>query len=176
MGTRLFPEKINDFKIYANDSKDLTGIADVELPALNSKTEEIDGAGIAGSYEAATFGHFESMQFKINWRMITDEIAQFLKPDSIKVDCRVVNQEYDNIGKSYRFIPNRIVIEGHVTKNELGKVSKGGLYEGSSEVEVTYFKLMRDGKTLIEIDKRNYKYVIDGVDYMKPIRKALGME
>lgn len=94
MGTRLFPEKINDFRVYVNGKNDLLGLADIELPELNQITEEIDGSGIAGKYESATFGHFESMQFKLNWRLITGEIAPFLNPDAISIDCRIGNQEY----------------------------------------------------------------------------------
>ncbi|MEX3625834.1 phage major tail tube protein [Viridibacillus arvi] len=172
----LIPEKINDYRIFPSGKPDLLGTADVQLPKLESMTESMSGAGIAGEYEASTLGHFQSMQLTINWRMLTGELATFLKPDALDLDCRVANQEYDKLAGSYKFVPNRIVVKGHAKGNDLGKVSKGGTYEASTEIEVTYLKLIRDGKTLIEIDKLNYKYVVDGVDVMKPIRKALGME
>jgi len=174
--TGLIPEKINDYRVFPSGGTDLLGTADIQLPKLESMSETISGAGIAGEYDSSTLGHFQSMQATLNWRMLTDEIATFLNPDAIHLDCRIANQEYDKLNNSYKFIPNRVVIKGHSKTNDLGKVSKGGTYEASTEIEVTYLKLIRDGKTLIEVDKLNYKYVVNGKDVMAPIRKALGMK
>lgn len=175
MPTKRFPEKINDYRVYANGKKDVLGLVDIELPELNSITEEIDGAGILGKYESATLGHYESMQLKLNWRLVTGELAPFLKPDAMSLDIRVANQEYAQANNSYEIIPTRILVKGHVPKNGLGKVAKGGLGEGSSEIEVTYIKMFYNEKVLIEYDRFNYKFVVDGVDVMKPVRKALGL-
>lgn len=175
MVTKRFPEKINDYRVFANGKKDVIGIADIELPELNSITEEIDGAGVLGKYESATLGHFESMQVKINWRLVTGELAPFLKPDAMTLDIRIANQEYAAASNSYETIPTRVLVKGHVSKNSLGKVAKGALGEGSSEVEVTYIKIFYNDKVLIEYDRFNYKFVVDGVDVMKKVRKALGL-
>lgn len=171
----VIPEKINDFRVYANGSTDYKGLADLQLPSFDAMTETINGAGIAGEYESTNFGHYQSMKLVLNWSMITEELTEFLKPGSIQVDCRVVNQEYDPTSAKHKFVPNRVLVKGHVTKNDLGKAAKNGKYEGSSEIEVTYIKLERNGKTLIELDKINYVYKVDGVDYMAEIRAGLGL-
>jgi hypothetical protein len=49
-----------------------------------------------------------------------------------------------------------------------------GSADTSGEYVVYYFAAYKDGKQLWEVDKRNMKCVIDGVDYMAPVRKALG--
>lgn len=171
----IVPEKLNDFRVFANGSPDLKGVADLQLPSFDAMTETLSGAGVAGEYESVTFGHFQSMKFVINWRMITDELIDFLRPEAISVDCRLANQEYDSTAGKHRFRPNRVFVRGQVTKNDLGKAAKGSAYEGSSEVEVTYIKVEREGKTIVELDKINYKFVVDGFDYMAAIREALGM-
>jgi P2 family phage contractile tail tube protein len=171
----VIPEKINDFRVFLNGSPDLKGVADLQLPSFDAMTETISGAGVAGEYESVSFGHFQSMKFTINWRMITNELTEFLKPEALQIDCRLANQEYDQTTGRHQFKPNRVVVKGHVTKNDLGKAAKGSAYEGSTEVEVVYIKLEREGKTLVELDKINYIYVVDGVDYMADIRQALGM-
>lgn len=171
----LIPEKLNDFRVFVSGSPDLKGVADLQLPSFEAMTETISGAGIAGEYESNNFGHFQSMKFTLNWRMITDELTAFLKPGAIQIDCRLANQEYDQTSGSYQFKANRVVVKGHVIKNDLGKAAKGSPYEGSSEVEVLYIKVERDGKTIVELDKINYIYNVDGVDYLAGIRKALGM-
>ena len=47
--------------------------------------------------------------------------------------------------------------------------------DASNEFECTYLKITLDGKDMVEIDKLNYKCVIDGTDYLADIRTALGM-
>lgn len=171
----LVPEKLNDFRIFANSSPDLKGVADLQLPSLDAMTETVNGAGIAGEYEAPNLGHFQSMKFTLNWRMITDELTEFLSLGDVQVDCRLANQEYDQTSGAYQFKANRVVVKGPVTKNDLGKAAKGSPYEGSTEIEVKYLKLERDGKTLLELDKVNYIYKVNGVDLLADLRKALGM-
>jgi uncharacterized protein len=172
----IIPEKLNDFRVFVSGSPDLKGVADLQLPSFDAMTESISGAGIAGEYESVNYGHFQSMKFTLNWRMITGEIAEFLKPEAIQLDCRLANQEYDSTLGKHKFNPNKVVVKGQVTKNDLGKAAKGSAYDGSSEVEVTYIKLEREGVKLVEIDKTNYIYEVNGVDYMAAIREALGME
>lgn len=170
----IIPEKLNDFRIFVSGSTDLKGVADLQLPSFESMTDPVSGAGIAGEYESPNFGHFQSMKFTINWRMITSELTPFLKPGVIGVDCRLANQEYDQTAGKYVFNANRVVVKGSVVKNDLGKASKGSTYEGSTDIEVTYIKVERAGKAIVELDKINYIYKVNGVDYMADIRKALG--
>jgi len=171
----MIPEKLNDFKVYANDNPSLAGVSDIQLPSLNFLSDTVTGSGILGEYNAPNFLQTESMQLTINWRMITDNISEFLKPESIKLDCRLANQEYDPVSSKHSFVANRLVVRGNVTGNDLGRATKGSGYEGSSTVEVLYFKLERNGSTLIEIDKINYVFVVDGTDYTAQLREALGM-
>lgn len=171
----IIPEKLNDFRVFVSGSSDLKGVADLQLPSFDGMTETISGAGIAGEYESVNYGHFQSMKLTLNWRMITNELTEFLKPGPIKIDCRLANQEYNQKAGKHQFVANRVLVKGHVTKNDLGKASKGSPYEGSSEIEVIYIKIERAGKTIVELDKVNYIYKVAGVDHMAAIRKALGM-
>jgi uncharacterized protein len=170
----IIPEKLNDFRIFVSGSTDLKGVADLQLPSFDGMTETVNGAGIAGEYESVNFGHFQSMKFTINWRMITSELLEFLKPGTLQIDCRLANQEYDQTQGKHKYIPNRVFVRGMVTKNDLGKAAKGSPYDGSTEIEVIYIKVERNGVTLVELDKINYIYKVNGVDYMAEIRKALG--
>lgn len=172
----IVPEKLNDFRIYISGKPDLKGVADLQLPSLESLTDTVNGAGMLGEYDSPAYGHFQSMKFLINWRVPSDEMLDFYKPEAITVECWLANQEYDAVKSHHDFKPNRVVVHGLVTKNDLGKAQKGSPYESSTEIEVLYMKLERDGKVLLEIDKINYIYVVDGVDYAARLREALGMD
>lgn len=170
-----FPEKINDYKIYVNKKPELRGIGDLQLPSFDSLTESVNAAGILGEIEIPIFGQFSSMKFVINWTMITDEITTFLETGNLTVDARIANQEHDTTQGESKFIPQRVFVRGKATKNDFGKVAKGQGYEGSTEIEVTYIKIERNGVTMVELDKLNYIYKVNGEDQLKGLRAALGM-
>lgn len=174
MGGQIIPEKLNDFRIYT-DSTNLKGVGDLQLPSFESMTETVSGAGVAGEYESPNIGHFSGMKLTINWKMITDDITVFLKPKTINIDCRLANQEYDATNGEHEIVANRVVVRGIPTTNDLGKAEKGSPYDASTEVEILYIKIQRDSKTLLELDKVNYVFKVDGVDYMADLRKALGL-
>lgn len=175
MAGQVVPERLNDFKIYANGSTDLKGVADLQLPSFETMTETVSGAGILGEYESPNIGHFGSMKFTINWRVITDDISEFLKPKEISLDCRLANQEYDLSNGGYKIAANRVVVRGIPTTNDFGKAEKNSPYDASTEIEVLYIKIERNRKVLVEYDKVRHIYKVDGVDYLADLRKALGM-
>ncbi|MFF2794981.1 phage major tail tube protein [Lysinibacillus xylanilyticus] len=169
------PEKLNEFRVYVNGSPELKGVSDLQLPSLKAMAETVGGGGIMGEYESPNYSHLESMKLTINWRSINSELLDFLKPKSLKLDCRLVNQELDSVKMEHGFNVNRVVIRGIPISNDLGKASKGSPYEGSSEIEVLYMKMESNGKTLIEIDKLNYIYRVGDEDFMDKLKAALGI-
>lgn len=168
------PEKLNDFRIY-KDGNNKAGIADIKLPSFDPIVEAVRGAGILGEYESANIGHFQSMKLAINWRMLTVDFASLMEPREAMYDCRGANQVLNSVTGEYEFSSVRVLVKGAPTKNDPGKMEKGASYEGSTEIEATYIKVEIDGAVLVELDKINYKYVVNGKDYMADVRKALGL-
>ena len=68
----IVPEQLVNYKIY-NGFSDMIGTADVTLPSLESMTNEVKGAGIAGSYNSPVTGHYGPMSMTVNWRVITGD-------------------------------------------------------------------------------------------------------
>lgn len=169
------PEKLNDFRMFVNDSPDLKAHADVTLPALNFMTETVSGAGVQGEYESPNYTHLQSTKVTVNWRLFCDEIIEFLKPEVIKIDLRAANQVLDSVTGKHEFTVTRAVIKGIPLNNEPGTLAKGAQYDGSTEVEVIYMKLEYEGRIIVEFDKINYIYKVAGVDYSEPLRNALGI-
>ena len=57
----------------------------------------------------------------------------------------------------------------------MGKLDIGTSTGTANKFEVMYIKISVDGETLLEYDKYNFIYVVDGVDYAADIRDALGL-
>ncbi|MBE3586569.1 MAG: phage major tail tube protein [Thermoanaerobacter sp.] len=175
MPVNTVPERLTAFRVYLDGSSDLKGVADIQLPSFEAMTETVKGAGIAGEYESPTLGHFQSMKLTLNWRTVSREFLKLLRQQSQRLDCRGAIQEYDAGSGSYRIRQVRVVVQGPPAKGDLGKFETGATSDGSSEVEVLYIKIDIDGKNHLELDKLNYKFVVDGVDYLADVRRALGL-
>lgn len=169
------PERLTNFRVYLDGSNDLKGVADIQLPSFEPMTDTVKGAGIGGEYEAPTIGHFQSMKLTINWRTLTTDMLSLLRQRARRIDCRGAFQDYD-AGKSARVTRAvRVVVEGLATKVDPGKYEVGSTSDGSAEIEVMYIKIEIDGRTVLELDKLNFVFIVNGEDQLAAVRKALGM-
>lgn len=170
----VVPEKLINFRVY-QDGNDLLGVADVELPSLEAMTETVKGAGIAGEVDSPVLGHYGSMTLKLNWRTVVKPTIHLSAPKSHALELRGANQLYDAGAGEYKVSALKITARGMPKSTELGKLDVGTTGDAGNEFELTYIKISIDGRTYAEIDKFNYICVIDGVDYLKGVRQALGL-
>jgi len=175
VSVNVVPERLTAFRVYLEGSTDLKGVADLQLPSLEAMTETVRGAGIAGEYESPTLGHFGSMKLGLNWRTVSKDMVRLMRQKALRLDCRGAFQEYDAGAGEYVIRQTRVVVQGPPTKGDPGKFETGAPSDGSSEIEVLYLKIDIDRRTVVELDKLNYKCVIDGVDYLADVRSALGL-
>jgi P2 family phage contractile tail tube protein len=56
----------------------------------------------------------------------------------------------------------------------MGNLNVGTNSDSSTEMECTYIKVWFDGKEVVELDKFNYIYRVNGVDYLESVRRDLG--
>lgn len=175
MNSFLIPEVLNDCFIYENGNmQPATG--DVQLPKVENITQTLKGGGIAGEIESPTTGQYKSMQLTVNYRIPTIEFLKRHAPGVQKLEIRGANQYLNKNTSLHEHKEFKIVARGRTTTGDGGKMAAHSTYDSSITYELNYYKIMIDGKVLVEIDKFNYICVIDGIDYMKEIRAALGYE
>lgn len=69
--------------------------------------------------------------------------------------------------------PVKIVVRGKATNTNLGKATKGKKMEPEVELEVLYIKIQINNKTTLELDKLNFKFVLNGKDMLAKIRSQV---
>lgn len=167
------PEKVVNFNVYTNTEK-LVGVTDeVTLPDFDSMTETVSGAGIAGEYESPTIGHFSSQELEIQFRTISDPSFNLFNSVGKSIVLRAAQGSYDvSEGKaSYR--PLKITVRGIPKGLALGKLGVGAPTETTNKIEVLYLKIEENGRTLLEFDKLNYVFIVNGDDVMADIRNSI---
>lgn len=170
--TNSIPEKITNFNVY-NDAEKLLGVSgEVTLPSLEAMTSTVSGAGIAGEYESPTPGHFGSMETEIPYRIINEQIFRFYTNPGL-VTLRGSQQFQNTATGKIEHRPLKITMKVLPKKTELGKLAVGAAGEGSNALEVTYIKIDENSKNILEYDKLNFVYKVNGVDMFAKIRSQI---
>lgn len=167
------PESYIDFTVYEN-SKELLGVAKAALPNIKFLTQSISGAGVAGNVEAVLKGMVDAMTLGLDFISATDSAVSLASPVAHKIDLRVAEQQWDTVGAKSLVAANKFVMVVIPKTFTVGSVATASAADASGEFAVYYYAAYKNGKQLWEIDPYNYICKINGVDYMKDVRAALG--
>lgn len=63
-----------------------------------------------------------------------------------------------------------IAVRGVVKTFSPGTVKAGGKMDSSVTLSLSYYKIVIDGTTMLEIDKLNGVYIVNGKDILKEVR------
>lgn len=169
----VIPEKVYDYSAYDDNNK-LIGIAgEVTLPNLEPMSETLTGAGIMGEIESTSAGHFSSMEIEIQFRTLFQQSFSLMEYSGRPLVLRAIQQATDIQTRKTEYRPLKITAIYQPKGLNLGKIGQGATTETSNTFAVTYLKIEENGVVLLEIDKLNYKYVLNGVDQLQGIRDFL---
>ena len=170
----IIPEKSINFKVYLN-GVDLLGVAEGTIPALEAMTSEVKGAGVAGVVESPVLGHFNSTNFSLTWRTVTDDFMKLFDHITNDIELFSALQQYDAGLGVYKVVPLQVSIRAITKTSTPGNLTVGDNMDTQTEFEVVRMKIYLDGKERVVMDKYNYIYKVDGVDRLAEVRTALGM-
>ena len=171
----VIPEVLNHYNVYNDAAKKLIGISgEIELGDLEAITDTIEGAGVLGEIEDPVTGQFSSLKIKIPFSVLYEDLFSLMnttKPPQLTL--RASMQCMDPTTGETGYYPVKIVVRGKASKTGLGKVTKGKKGEPEIELEILYIKIMVNSKTTLELDKLNFKFVLNGKDMLAKIRKQV---
>lgn len=164
---------INDFAVY-EDSVELLGMAKATLPDLSFITQNVSGAGIAGTIEAVSVGHINNMTLTLEFLLTNKSVISLSEPRRHNIDLRIAQQVEDPVSGTINSVGVKHIFVLVPKTDKGGAVAPASAGNGSGEYAVRYWKTVIDGEVVREIDPLNYKCEINGVDYLAGDRKALG--
>lgn len=164
------PEKINDYNAYLDGNKMIGVAASVTLPEIKMKSSTVSGVGINGEIDSPTIGLFESFTQEVQFNTLYSSAVDMLNPlTTVNLTFRAAQQVYDKTG-GYAFKGLRIVEMMRIKEFKPGKIEKGEGTEATVAGELTYLMIEIDGQQVVEIDKLNGVYRVNGVDMLEQIR------
>lgn len=161
-----------NFAIY-EDGDEFVGMASVTMPTLGNKAESIEGAGIAGEIEAI-IPHISAMTLGLNFRVTTPASIRLSEPRRHTIDIRIAQEAEDPVSNEMTASPEKHVMVVIPKTHNVGNVAPASPSNGSGEYAVRYWATWLGDKKVREIDPMNMIYMVNGVDYLADVRKALG--
>ena len=164
--------KTINYSVYANKRR-IGDTKDVQLPSIEYLTDTLKGSGIIGEVDLPSSYQASSMTLTISNRVSNDpeDITALLSCNDIEI--RWVTDVIETTNASLGEIGHKAFIKGMLKKADEGKLEPGAGQDGSYEFEVFYYKRVTDGKTILEIDKLNGIFKINGEDKTRNINSLL---
>lgn len=169
----IVPEKTQNFAVYI-DGSDSAGVADGTFPNVEFMTSEVKGAGLAGAVDSPGVGQLQSLTCELNWRTRPRNFIALAEPRAHNLDFYADDLSYDAGRGEYVHTQVHIFMKAVTKSYDIGKLAVDESAESKTEHEIYYFKLEVDRKEVIVVDKYNYIYRVNGVDYLAETRRALG--
>lgn len=170
----LYPEIINNFHLYEgadNGGNMLLGISgQVELPSLEAVTETLSGSGILGEVEVTNPGHFSALDVTIPYVAVCEGMFSMDPTKRTLLTLRACEQSTVKATGDARYDSLKIVFGGKVKSYKLGKLENGKQMESSVGLSCSYIKISDEKTTLLELDKYNEVFVVNGVDMLSEIK------
>lgn len=172
----IYGNKTIQYAVYNRDNgtpKFIQDTTNITRPSLEYLTDTISGAGIMGELDMPSLAQLSSMTYEIALRRTNAASVQLFAPGSHEIETRWVTDVIDSSTGNVRVAACKEIVKGNAKSLDNGTLENNASQDGTVSLEVTYYKLIQDGETLIEIDKLNNVFVVMGVDYAAQIRENL---
>lgn len=171
MNNANIPEIINNFNVY-NNGNALIGVSgSVALPSFDAITETISGAGILGEYETGVVGQYGSMQQEVPFRVLDSDIFTIMDPTAlVDLTFRASAQSTVKATGAIEYKGMRVVERGRLKAFNPGTLEMGKQMNAAVTLEILYILVEIAGKKVLEYDKLNSVFVVNGKDLLEKVR------
>jgi len=166
------PKKLKNFNLFNDGHSYLGEVEELTLPTLTRKMEEWRGGGMHGPID--TDHGIEKLS--IEWTCggyVAHALKQFGAQRHDAVQLRFAGAiQRDDTGEVQAL---EVVIRGRHSEIDFGTAKPGDPTQVKFTSSVSYYKLSIDNETIIEIDLLNMVEIINGVDLLESVRRAIGL-
>lgn len=172
----IYANKTVQYAVYDRSSGSATFVEDttsLTRPSLEMLTDTISGAGILGEIDMPTLAQLASMTYEIGLRRENPNAVKLFEQKTQELEVRWVTDMVDSATGNSSISSNKDIVKGRPKSLEGGTIENNAAQDGNLILEVFYLKHIQDGVTLIEIDKLNNVFIVNGTDYAQQIRDAI---
>ena len=163
----------DNFEVYYDSVRQL-GIVNIDIGDFKPKTVTITGAGILGDFNMPSAPNMENMETTLHWRTITGDLTVLSQDKAHTLTLMSSQRNYDSGTGLLDYQGIKIFFRGLPANLKLGKLEQAASTESDNTFVVDYLKLFMNGQELLEFDRFNYIWKVNGTDHTASIRSNLG--
>ncbi|WP_459482115.1 phage major tail tube protein [Clostridium saccharoperbutylacetonicum] len=166
--------KVIDYSVYVRDNgkaEKMGNTTSLTLPSVEMLTDTIKGSGIVGEIDLPTFGQIGSMETEIAIRVSDEKYGTLIS--AYELEYRWVTDVVDPATGKVTTNSHKAFLKVVTKKHEEGKVESGAAQDGKVTYEVLAYKRIINGNEILNIDKLNGIYAINGVNLLDSISSNL---
>ncbi|KVM69848.1 phage tail protein [Burkholderia ubonensis] len=167
----MVPETLNNMALYV-DGRGFAGRSpEVNPPKLKLKTEDYRAGGMDAPVKVDQ--GMEALQASFSMGSLERDVLKFFG----LADGNAFNGTFRGAFRDTKGKVKAVaaIMRGMLSEYDPGSWKPGDKSEVKYTVELSYYKMEIDGAVVHEFDVLNMIRVIDGVDQLADVRKALGM-
>lgn len=166
------PSKLKALTVYNDGVAYLGETSEVTVPKLVRTLEDWRGGGFDAPVGVDLGGEAIEFEWKIGG-LLEQVYSQFGATSLNALQLRFVGSyQDDNTGGTKTA---DITVRGRHSEIDPGSAKAGSDTEQTVKTRCAYYKLMVDGRTLIEKDEINMVFIVNGVDRLAEHRRNLGI-
>ncbi|EPJ56342.1 MAG: phage major tail tube protein [Osedax symbiont Rs2] len=168
----MLPRKLKFLNLFNAGLSYLGQVSEVTLPTLTRKMEDWQGGGMNAPIKTDQGMEALTLEWVCGGLMV-DAIKQFGITQHDGVNLRFAGSYQRDDGSNTSAV--EIIVRGRHSSIDLGGAKQGEASDQKVTSELSYYKLVVDNETIIEIDIINMIEIVDGVDRLAEHRTALGI-
>ena len=154
-------------------NKLLADVTTLTMPDLELLSETFRGAGVNGELGLPTYGQFGSLVVEVSHNGLSKDTIKTFGMEAQELEHRWASQVLNSETGNSEVVGKKLIFRGLPKKLGLGSIEPNKAEESSSAFELVYMKYVIGNDAVIEIDKLNDVFKVDGVDYSAAIRNVL---
>ena len=154
-------------------NKLLSDVTTLTMPDLELLSETLRGAGINGEIDLPTYGQFGSLVVEVSHNGLSKDTIRTFGMEAQELEHRWASQVLNSDTGNSEVVGKKLIFRGLPKKLGLGSIEPNKAEESSSAFELVYMKYVIGNDSVIEIDKLNDVFKVDGVDYSAAVRNVL---
>lgn len=166
------PRKLKNFIVFKDGISYQGQAPEVTLPVLTRKMEDYQAGGMGGPVKQDFGMEALSMEYKMaGWADGSHSGFGAVRHDAamIRFAGSLDNEDTGQVDVV------EVVARGRISEIDKGSAKVGEATEHTYKMELSYYKEVLNGQTIVEMDFVNMVEIIDGVDNLAATRAALGI-
>ena len=156
---------VNRYNVYKS-GKQLIGVAgELTLPEVTNLTDTMEGAGTGGNMDIPVIGLLDDMEMQIGFMSLCEDIFSIMDPtEATDLTLNGALQGANAGSGAVQYQNVSISVRGILKQFSPGTMKSGGRMDSSVTIGLSYYK------TMLEIDRLNGVFIINGKDILKEVR------